>query len=97
MFAHFCFVGIVFCIKNAACDLGNIEPGQCVSRFDYDYKVLEKLSQFEREIKELKQMKMFEGWSSFFIHKSYYKMYKMYQHFISFVLEYAYDQASLTL
>ncbi|XP_060553605.1 complement C1q tumor necrosis factor-related protein 3-like [Ruditapes philippinarum] len=60
MFAHFCFVGIVFCIKNAACDLGNVEPVQCVSRFDYNYKVLEKLSQFEREIKELKQMKMFE-------------------------------------
>ncbi|XP_060553676.1 collagen alpha-2(VIII) chain-like isoform X2 [Ruditapes philippinarum] len=60
MFAHFCFVGIVFCIKNAACDSGNVEPGQCVSRFDYDYKVLEKLSQFEREIKELKQKDMCE-------------------------------------
>ncbi|XP_053380321.1 collagen alpha-2(VIII) chain-like [Mercenaria mercenaria] len=52
---------LIFSSKSK-CDYEDLEPGQCVSRFDYDYKVMQKLLQFEtkieaqaREIEELRQ------------------------------------------
>ncbi|XP_045210152.2 complement C1q tumor necrosis factor-related protein 3-like [Mercenaria mercenaria] len=41
--------------KQSKCDIDGLEPGQCLSKFDYDYKVMRQLLKFEREIQELKQ------------------------------------------
>ncbi|XP_053380323.1 complement C1q tumor necrosis factor-related protein 3-like [Mercenaria mercenaria] len=50
-------VVILLLIKNVGCNFDNFEPGQCLSKFDYDYKVMQKLLQFEREIQELRERK----------------------------------------
>ncbi|XP_053381095.1 complement C1q tumor necrosis factor-related protein 3-like [Mercenaria mercenaria] len=49
------YVVILFLINKGICNLENFEPGQCLSKFDYDYNVMQKLWQFVRDIQELKQ------------------------------------------
>ena len=52
---------IFLLLQQSLCNHESLEPGQCLSRFDYDFKVMQKLSELEQEIKELKEKKTNEG------------------------------------
>ncbi|XP_060598045.1 heavy metal-binding protein HIP-like [Ruditapes philippinarum] len=54
-------VAIVIFSGQSKCDVEDLEPGQCLSKFDYDYKVMQKLFYLEKQIDELKKQKTSTG------------------------------------
>ncbi|XP_053381177.1 heavy metal-binding protein HIP-like isoform X2 [Mercenaria mercenaria] len=44
------FISLLFAVENIKCNTESIEPGQCLSKFDHDYKVMQKLLQLETQI-----------------------------------------------
>jgi hypothetical protein len=67
-------VAIILFSGQSECDVEDLEQGQCLSKFDYDYKVMQKLFYLEKQIEELKKQKITTG----ILHRFLYCYIKIY-------------------